>query len=368
MEPTYTPKPGAAMADIDTPALLLDHDKLLGNIRRMAEFFATRPAELRPHFKTHKCVEIAKLQLEHGAKGITCAKLGEAEVLAAGGIRDILVANQVVGPIKIRRLIKLARRRTLSVTIAVDDADNVGQISAAATAANVTVRCLVEVDIGMGRCGVDPGKPALEMARLVQASPGLEFAGLQAYEGHLQNVVPYDQRRQRARADMQLALDTRKLIEDAGIPVGVISGCGTGTHAITGVLKGVDEVQAGSYATMDGQYRKVGAPFENALTLLTTVVSRPRVETAVVDAGLKTLSSEFGEPTVVAGGATYTEFSEEHGTLQLVGAARDLKVGDKIELIPAHGCTTINLHDRLHVMRDGKLAEIWAVAARGNSQ
>lgn len=368
MEPTYTPKTGATVLDIDTPALLLDYDKLLGNIGRMAEFFAARPARLRPHFKTHKCIEIAKLQMEHGATGITCAKLGEAEVLAGGGIHDILIANQIVGPIKIRRLVKLARRRTLTLTIAVDDARNVEQISAAAAAANVTIRCLVEVDIGMGRCGVDPGKPALALARLVDTSPGLEFAGLQAYEGHLQNVVPYDQRRQRARSDMQLALDTRKLIEDAGLPVGVISGCGTGTHAITGVLKGVDEVQAGSYATMDNQYRKVGAPFETALTLLTTVVSRPRLETAVVDAGLKTLSPEFGEPAVVTSGATYTEFSEEHGTLQLAAAARELEVGDKIELVPAHGCTTINLHDRLHVMKNGKLQEIWAVAARGNSQ
>jgi D-serine deaminase-like pyridoxal phosphate-dependent protein len=366
VEPSYTPQPGAGVDQIDTPALLLDHDKLVGNIRRMAEFFSTRPARLRPHAKTHKCVEIARLQMEHGAAGITCAKLGEAEVMAAGGIPDIRVANQVVGPLKIARLVGLAGRCTL--TIAVDDAENVRQISAAAAAAGVTVRCLVEVDIGMGRCGVDPGQPALDLARLVDGSPGLTFAGLQAYEGHLQNVTPYDQRRQRARADMQLALDTRELIEEAGLPVAVISGCGTGTHAITGVLKGVDEVQAGSYATMDGQYRKVGAPFENALTLLSTVVSRPRPETAIIDAGLKTVSPEFGEPTVLVGGATYTEFSEEHGTLQLVGAARELQAGDRIELIPAHGCTTINLHDRLYVMSDGTLQEIWAVAARGRSQ
>jgi D-serine deaminase-like pyridoxal phosphate-dependent protein len=366
VEPTYTPRPGVASAEIDTPALLIDHDKLIGNIRRMAEFFAARPANLRPHAKTHKCVEIARLQVEYGAVGITCAKLGEAEVMAAGGIPDILIANQIVGPIKIRRLVRLAKGCT--VTVAVDDADNVAQLSAAAAAAGVTVRCLVEVDIGMGRCGVEPGQPALGLARLVDASPGLRFAGLQAYEGHLQNVTPFDQRRQRARADMQQAIDTRKLIEEAGLPVGVISGCGTGTHAITGVLKGVDEVQAGSYATMDAQYQKVGAPFENALTLLTTVLSRPRPETAIVDAGLKTCSAEFGEPTAVTSGATYTEFSEEHGTLQLVGAARDLKTGDKIELIPAHGCTTINLHDRLHVMQNGRLQEIWAVAARGRSQ
>lgn len=367
MEPmTVDLAPGAPVADIDTPALLLDHDKLLGNIRRMAEFFADRPAGLRPHAKTHKCVEIARLQMEHGAVGITCAKLGEAEVLADGGIEDILIANQIVGRLKIGRLMQLARRCTTAV--AVDDAENVRDLSEAAAAAGVTLRCLVEVDIGMGRCGVAPGEPALELARLVDAAPGLAFAGLQAYEGHLQNVVPYDRRRGLTRSDMQRAIDTRELIESAGLPVAVVSGGGTGTHAISGVMRGVDEIQAGSYATMDAAYRKAGVPFENALTLLSMVVSRPAPEVAVIDAGLKTVTPEFGEPTVLLGGATYTEFSEEHGTLRLQGAARDLRPGDRIELIPAHGCTTINLHDRLHVVEDGELRDIWAIAARGRSQ
>lgn len=367
MEPmTVDLAPGAPVADIDTPALLLDHGKLLGNIRRMADFFADRPAGLRPHAKTHKCVEIARLQMEHGAVGITCAKLGEAEVLADGGIEDILIANQIVGRLKIGRLMQLARRCTTAV--AVDDAENVRHLSEAAAAAGVTLRCLVEVDIGMGRCGVAPGEPALELARLVDAVPGLVFAGLQAYEGHLQNVVPYDRRRGLTRTDMQRAIDTRELIESAGLPVAVVSGGGTGTHAISGVMRGVDEIQAGSYATMDAAYRKAGVPFENALTLLSMVVSRPASEVAVIDAGLKTVTPEFGEPTVLLGGATYTEFSEEHGTLRLQGAARDLRPGDRIELIPAHGCTTINLHDRLHVVEDGELRDIWAIAARGRSQ
>ncbi len=366
MEPSYRPQLGDAIDQIDTPALLVDYDKLLANIRRMAEFFVDRPAKLRPHAKTHKCVEIARLQLEHGAVGITCAKLGEAEALADGGIADILVANQIVGPIKIARLVRLARR--CQIAVAVDDPENVRQLSDACAAAGVSVRCLVEVDIGMGRCGVEAGPAALELARLVDESPGLVFGGLQAYEGHLQEIVPFDQRRQRARADMQKAIDTRALIEEAGLPVGVISGAGTGTHAITGVMLGVDEVQAGSYATMDGNYRKVGAPFENALTVLTTVVSRPHPETAIVDAGLKAVTPEFGEPTPVMRGITYTEFSEEHGTLQVVGAARRLRIGDTLQLIPAHGCTTINLYDSLHIIKDGHLRDVWAVAGRGRSQ
>lgn len=364
MEP-YLPRPGATLDEIDTPALLLDHVKLTANIRRMAEVFHGRPARLRPHSKTHKCVEIARAQIEHGAVGITCAKLGEAEVMAESGIDDILIANQVVGQIKIRRLMDLARR--CRVAVAVDDHQNVRDLSEAATAAGLVLRCLVEVDIGMGRCGVEPGEPALRLAELVAGSPGLELGGLQAYEGHLQEVMPFEQRRRRARDDMQLAVDTRKLIEKAGIRVPMISGGGTGTHAVTGAMAGVDEVQAGSYATMDGNYRKAGAPFENALTLLATVVSRPRPEVAIVDAGLKSVSPEFGVPTVLLAGASYTQFSEEHGALQLVGDARSLKVGDKLQLIPAHGCTTINLHDRLYVTEDDVLRETWAVAARGRS-
>jgi len=363
----YTPPIGATSAAIDTPALLLDHDALTRNIARMADFVAAGPAKLRPHAKTHKCVEIARLQLDAGAVGITCAKVGEAEALAAGGIADILIANQVVGPIKIARLVALARRCV--VTIAVDDAGNVRQLAAAAEAAGVTVRCYVEVDVGMVRCGVPDGHAALALARLVDQSPGLVFAGLQTYEGHLQNVVPLDERIVLAETDMRKALLAREVVEDGGLAVEQVSGGGTGTHMVTGRLPWMTELQCGSYATMDAQYRAVGgADFENALTVLVTVISRPRPDKAVVDAGLKAVTSEFGEPTVCVDGAAWLDFSEEHGEITLDGAARDLRVGDKIELIPRHGCTTVNLYDRFHVMHDGALQDIWAVAGRGRSQ
>ena len=191
-------------AEIDTPALLLDKPKLERNIKRMAEFVEAGPAKLRPHAKTHKCVEIAKLQLDAGAVGITCAKVGEAEALADGGIPDILIANEIVGPLKIARLVKLARR--CRVTVAVDDADNVRQLSEAAVAAGVTLGCYVEVNVGMDRCGVEPGEPATQLARLVEAAQGLSFDGLQAYEGHLQNVMPFAEREARAKLDMRKAL------------------------------------------------------------------------------------------------------------------------------------------------------------------
>ena len=363
----YRPPPGAGPEAIDTPALLLDHGKLTRNIARMAAFAAGGPAKLRPHSKTHKCVEIARLQLEAGAVGITCAKVGEAEALADGGISDILIANEVVGPIKIARLVALARR--CAVTVAVDDPGNVAELSAAAAAAGVTVRCYVEVDVGMARCGVPDAAAALELARLVDGSPGLVFGGLQTYEGHLQNLAPLAERIARAEHDLGKALAARDAIEAAGLAVGQVSGGGTGTHMVTGRLPWMTELQCGSYATMDAQYRSVGgADFENALTVLASVVSRRRADRAVLDAGLKAVTPEFGDPTVLVSGASWLDFSEEHGEIALSGPARELRVGDKIELIPGHGCTTVNLYDRFHVMRDGRLADIWAVAGRGRSQ
>jgi len=361
VRPSDTPHQGAA-EELETPALLLDHTRLLGNVRRMAEVFADRAAHLRPHTGAHHCVEIARLQVEHGAPGVTCARLGEAEALADGGLEDLFLAAEVVGAAGIRRLLELAARCT--VAVAVDDAANVADLSAAATAAGVTLRCFVEVDVGMGRCGVAPGEPALELARLVDESRRLAFAGLHAFEGHLQEVVPYDQRRARAREDVKKAIETRRLIESSGLPVPVLTAGGTGTHAITGVLPGVDEIQAGSYATMDGAYRKAGAPFENALTVLTTVVSRPSRETAIVDAGYSSLAPEFGEPAVLHRGATYVAFSEELGTLRVTGPAEELRIGDTVELIPAHGATTAGLHDRVHVTDGGRLVAVWPIVGR----
>jgi D-serine deaminase-like pyridoxal phosphate-dependent protein len=354
-------------AEVDTPALVLDKAKLLRNIRRMAEFAAGGPAKLRPHAKTHKCVEIAKLQLDAGAVGVTCAKLGEAEALADGGIRDVLIANQIVGPLKIARLVELARR--CAVAVAVDDADNVRRLSEAAAAAGVTLRALVEVDVGMGRCGVQPGEPALALARQVASAPGLVFGGLQAYEGHLQNVTPFEERKSRVLEDMRKALVAKEHIEATGIEVPEVSGCGTGTHTVTGRLPWMTELQCGSYATMDAQYAAVGgADYENALTVLVTVISRPRPGMAIVDAGLKGVTPEFGDPAVLVEGANWHDFSEEHGEVAVSGPAEELRVGDKIELVPRHGCTTVNLYDRFHVVEDGALVDTWRVAGRGRSQ
>lgn len=360
---------GRPLDEVDTPALVIDADAMERNIARMAAFFAERPTKLRPHAKTHKSPIIAHKQLAAGAVGITCAKLGEAEVLVEGGIQDILIANQIVGPVKIARLVRLARHANLAV--AVDDLDNARQISEAAVAAGSTVRVLVEVNVGMNRCGVEPGAPAVELAQRVASLPGLHFFGLQGYEGHLVGVPDRAERERRVREAMAPLIETRRMIEAAGIPVEVVSGGGTGTFDITSTIEGFDEVQAGSYVFMDAWYRKVEGPdtaFEPALFLWSTIVSRPAPDRAVGDIGLKTATPEHGLPTAFGiEGVETLSLSEEHVKLRVEGEARSLRPGDKIRFVPGHVCTTMNLHDCYVVVRGGIVEAVWPVAARGRS-
>ncbi len=357
---------GCGKEEIDTPALLVDLPMMEANLRRMADFFRGREAKLRPHAKTHKCPIIAQKQIELGAIGTTCAKLGEAEALVEGGISDILIANQIVGSPKIARLMDLTQEANLMV--AVDDPENVRSLSRAASAKGVKMRALVEVDIGMGRCGVSPGQATRNLAEQVSRSPGLSFAGLMGYEGHLVFVPSLKERTRRCQEAMALLLETKDLIERSGLPVSIVSGGGTGTYAITGPLSGITEVQAGSYLFMDGRYRGIEAldDFDIALTLLTTVISRPNEKRAIIDAGMKAITHEFGLPAINSRpGAKLIALAEEHGIIQFEEPESRLKAGDKIELIPSHGCTTINLHDFYYATRNGVLEAIWPITGRG---
>jgi D-serine deaminase-like pyridoxal phosphate-dependent protein len=361
-------KIGTPVEELDTPALLLDLGAFERNVARMAAFFADKPASIRPHSKTHKCPQIALRQLEAGAIGITCAKVSEAEVMANAGIRDILVANQVPGRIKIDRATDLAQRCDLMV--AVDDAENVRQLSGASAAKGVELRILVEVDVGMGRCGVRPGQPALDLARQVAGAPGLRLEGLMAYEGHLVMVEDADERARRVRAEFEPLEDTVALLERDGLPVRIVSSGGTGTYDITGTLPFISELQCGSYVLMDRKYRTIQPEFESSLTVLTTIVSRPVPQRIVVDAGLKSMTTEFGWPLPLDGeGLAVSYLSEEHGKLELAGSGQfDGRPGDRIRFLPSHCCTTVNLHNAFHVIQDRKLVDIWPIAARGCAQ
>jgi D-serine deaminase-like pyridoxal phosphate-dependent protein len=359
---TSDPRIGRPIEELDTPTLLLDRAASDRNLAKMAAFFQTRPAKLRPHFKNHKCASLAKRQLAAGAIGMTCAKLGEAEVLVEHGIQDILIANQLVGPTKMTRLAKLGKKARIGV--AIDHLQQATEISQAAASTGAEIQLLVEVDIGMGRCGVAPGKPALELAQRVADLPGVRFAGLQAFEGHLVNVLDRAERTDRARAAMQLAVETRHMIEAAGIAVDCVSGCSSATYDSTGVMPGVDEIQAGTYATMDRQYHRLVPEFEIALSVLVSVISRPCVGKAVLDLGVKGAGGEFGVPAIRHFPEVEIPFflSEEH---TVVRNTPDWAVGEILHLIPSHACTTCNLYREMIVHENGFVVDVWPIEASG---
>ena len=365
---------GMQKTDLDTPALLIDLDKMEANIQTMADFFTTVNAMLRPHVKTHKTPIISHKQIAAGAIGVTCAKLGEAEAVIHAGVRDVLIANQVVGSHKIARLINLARHS--EIMVAVDNPQNVRDISEAAAAKGVTVRMLIEVNIGMNRCGVESGKPALELAKQIRQSPNLKFEGLMGYEGHTVAKPDLKEREANVQEAIQHLIDAKHYLEKHGVEVSIMSGGGTGTFNITGSIPEMTEVQAGSYVFMDATYRNVegvGDQFDCSLSVLATVVSRPAPDRVIVDTGLKVLAKEFGIPQPIGiTGVEMTGLSEEHGTLKFVGQGPDTDVsltpGDKIEILPTHCCTTVNLHDRYYGIRNGIVESVWDIAARGKSQ
>lgn len=354
---------GAPVAKLDTPALLLDVAACDRNLAKMADFFRDRPCKLRPHFKNHKCITLARRQLDAGAAvGMTCAKVGEAEVLIEHGFDDVLIANQVLGDGKLCRLMQLNRRAT--VRVAVDHVTQAHALSQAATAAGVTVGALVEVDAGMGRCGVPPGAPALELAKDVDKLPGVEFSGLQAYEGHAVYINDFDERSKLTRQFAKATVDTRRLIEANGLAVRVVSGGASGTYNITGVFDGFNELQCGTYATMDWRYAQVVPEFEVALSVLVTVISRPAPDTAVIDLGVKGAGGEFGPPRIKDCPRIDVPFfgAEEHTVIK---NAPDWQVGQTVELISSHACTTCNLYRQMHVHEAGRVIEVWPIEASG---
>ncbi|MFO0944729.1 MAG: DSD1 family PLP-dependent enzyme [Planctomycetota bacterium] len=356
--------PARRIHDLDTPALLLNGGASDRNLRAAATFVGDKHARLRPHFKNHKCVTLARRQLATGnAVGITAAKLGEAEILVAGGIEDVLIANQVVGAIKVERLLRLAKKAT--VRVAVDSLDNARPIGEAAAKESLKIGVLLEVDVGMGRCGVPPGEPAVALAARIAELPGIRFDGIQSYEGHAIGIENRHDRQQVVKQSLGQAIDTRRQMEKQGIPFAILSGAGTSTYRFAASLEGVDELQIGSYATMDWYYAGlVDGEFEIALSILTTVISASP-DRFVLDIGVKGAGDEMGPPKI----ANHPEFqiqsfrSEEHCTVLAPG--HSLRVGDKLHLIPSHCCTTCNLHRQIHVHDGESILDVWPIEAAG---
>jgi D-serine deaminase-like pyridoxal phosphate-dependent protein len=367
---------GMALAEIDTPALVIDLDAFGRNLQRMADFAAKAGVRLRAHAKTHKSPDIARRQVALGAVGVCCQKVSEAEVMVAGGISDVLISNEVAGSAKLDRLAALARQAKVSVCV--DDPDNVAELEAAAAKAGVSLGVLVEIDVGGRRCGIAPGVPTARIAELVAKAPHLGFAGLQAYHGSAQHVREAGERRDLIRRAGELVEETRRALAAAGLEARIVSGGGTGTcenEAASGVW---NELQCGSYVFMDADYarnkRADGSPFadyDHALFVYATVMSAPAPERAVVDAGLKAFSVDSGLPLPWRlPGATYQRPSDEHGVLDLANCSERPKRGDKVLLVPGHCDPTVNLHDWYVGVRglggpQARVECVWPVAARG---
>jgi 3-hydroxy-D-aspartate aldolase len=362
---------GMPLNEVDTPSLLIDLDAFERNLRRMAEAAQLAGVALRPHAKTHKSPDIALRQIELGAVGVCCQKVSEAEAMVQGGVQDVLVSNEIVGHKKLERLAKLARQARLGVCV--DNADNLADLSAAASRHQSTLDVLVEVDVGSHRCGVLPGEPALELARRVAASPGLRFAGLQAYYGGAQHLRPYEERRAAGNAAAARCALTRDLLRQHGLECRTITGSGTGTFEFAAASGVYTELQVGSYLFMDADYARNlasdGAPvhtFEQSLFVSTTVMSYPSANQVVVDAGLKALSLDSGLPLVYGiDGAEYFDASDEHGKIRLHNPDIHVRLGDKWNLIPGHCDPTINLHDWYVGIRNNRVEAIWPISARG---
>jgi D-serine deaminase-like pyridoxal phosphate-dependent protein len=352
---------GQPIDTLDSPQLLIDLDIVDANLRRMFTRFRDRGLAVRVHFKSLKCAGLARYIAAAGANGFLCAKLNEAEILVDAGLTDVFIANQVVGPIKLKRLADLASRA--QVRVCVDYPGNVDAMAQAARSAGSTIGVLVEVDTGMKRCGVEPGEPALALARHVHASKGLRFVGLQGYDGHLQLMPDAEERRDKCHEALAQLIGTRRLIEKAGIPVGVVTGAGTGTWEFVGAYEGVTEIQPGSFVLMDCAYHQVRPEFGCALSVRATVISR-RPNWYVLDAGSKAISRDFGTPVIKGRPQDrVTRLSEEHTQAETDDPA--IRVGDRVEVIPAHCCATMNLHRNCVAVRQGRIEALWPIEASG---
>jgi 3-hydroxy-D-aspartate aldolase len=367
---------GMPLADVDTPALVIDLDAFERNLRRMADYVGKAGVRLRAHSKTHKSPIIAARQMELGAVGVCCQKVSEAEVMVEGGIGDVLVSNEVAGSAKLDRLAALARRA--KITVCVDNPDNVVEVEAAAAKAGVTLDVLVEIDVGAKRCGIAPGVPAARLAKQIASSPHLTFAGLQAYQGSAQHVRKADTRRDQIARAVEMVEETLRALSKAGLEARIVGGGGTGTYEIEAASRVYNELQCGSYIFMDADYarnkRADGGMFDaydHALFVYATVMSVPAPERAVVDAGLKAFAVDSGMPLPwKLPGAAYHRPSDEHGILDLTNCPERPGRGDKVLLVPGHCDPTVNLHDWYVGIRGfgtaaAHVEALWPVAARG---
>ena len=360
---------GMPKAALDTPALLIDLDRLDANIARLSGAIADGGKQWRPHSKGHKSPWIAARQRAAGAIGVTCAKVSEAEVMVDGGVSSVLVANELATRRKVERAARLQARA--EVIICADDPFHVELASAVATDVGVEIPMLVDINVGMDRTGVVPGPAALELARAIDRAPRLRFAGIMGYEGHVLTAWPDEEKRTQTLAAIGGLVESRQLIEADGIPVGIVSGGGSGNHMFAAALDALTELQAGGACLMDPFYGKLchleELGFEYALTVLTTVTSRPTPERVITDAGFKTMTAKEEGEAVVLGHDDFelVYLSAEHGVWNRDPGGPPVVIGEQLEIIPDYHDTTTFRHDRFIGLRDGVVEAVIPLAARG---
>ena len=367
--------PGMAEADIQTPCLVLDLDALERNIVKMGNFAKAMGVRHRVHGKMHKSVDVALLQERLGGScGVCCQKVSEAEVFARGGIKDVLVSNQVRDPAKIDRLARIPKLGARTICC-VDDPANVADLSAAAVKHGTTIECLVEIDCGAGRCGVTTTPAVVALAKAIAAAPGLKFAGIQAYQGAMQHMDKYEDRKAKIDIAVAMVRDAVEALKAEGVDCDIVGGGGTGSYYFEGNSGVYNELQCGSYAFMDADYGRIldkdgkridQGEWENALFILTSVMSHAKADRAICDAGLKAQSVDSGLPVIH--GRTdvkYIKCSDEHGVIDDPQGV--LKVNDKLRLVPGHCDPTCNVHDWYVGVRGGKVEVVWPVSARGKA-
>jgi len=366
---------GMDEADIQTPCLVLDLDALERNIIKMGEFAKEMGMRHRVHGKMHKSVDVALLQERLGGScGICCQKVSEAEAFVRGGIKDVLVSNQVRDLAKIDRLARLPKLGARTICC-VDDVANVADLSAAAVKHGTEVECLVEIDCGAGRCGVQTTKDVVKIATAIDSADGLKFAGLQAYQGAMQHLEDFNQRKVKIDIAVAMVVDAVASLNAQGLECDIVGGGGTGSYYFEGQSGVYNELQCGSYAFMDADYGRIldnqgkridQGEWQNALFLLTSVMSHAKADKAICDAGLKAQSVDSGLPVVF--GRTDVEYikcSDEHGVIADPDGV--LKIGEKLKLVPGHCDPTCNIHDWYVGVRNGKVEALWPITARGKA-
>ncbi len=366
---------GMDESEIQTPCLILDLDALERNIKKMGDYAAAHGMRHRVHGKMHKSVDVAKLQEDlGGAVGVCCQKVSEAEVFARGGIKDILVSNQVRDPGKIDRLARLPKLGARTI-VCVDDIGNVADLSAAAQRYETELEIFIEIDCGAGRCGVSTTEDVVAIAKAVEAAPNLKFSGIQAYQGAMQHLDEYEAREEKLNAAISMVKDAVEGLQAEGINCELVSGGGTGSYYFESNSGVYNELQCGSYAFMDADYGRIldkdgkridQGEWENALFILTSVMSHAKSDKAICDAGLKAQSVDSGLPFIFGrDDVEYLKCSDEHGVIGDPNGV--LKVNDKLRLVPGHCDPTCNVHDWYVGVRNGKVETLWPVSARGKA-